>query len=186
MAIAPDPCYVEGVRAEGGTVRPPVPIADQQNLHVVSRRDIDRIVLDCCLIGSAQVKDALVIVAADVVLNHGSYVAEVFFLVAPAGSADQHESALVVVAVVIKKAGISRIVVGVESLAIQRGVSKCRLIQLEKRVICAPGPYARVVTLCALVAMQYDVMLDQGAVRCPGYDAVSAYIFGVVVADNDV
>jgi hypothetical protein len=89
-------------------------------------------------------------------------------------------------AVVIEEAGIPGIKVGVEPFTVKRGMSKRRLIQLKKRIVGAPWPDAGVIAAGALIAMKHDIMLDQGAIRRPGDNAVAADIFREVVTYDDV
>ena len=71
------------------------------------------------------------IVMADVEPNLGADVARVLLRVPLAGRADQHESALVVMAVVVLEQCVLRIVVGIEALPVECRPRERGFVQLE-------------------------------------------------------
>src|SRR5690242_2516465 len=73
-------------------------------------------------------KPAGAIVSADVVPNDRSEVPNILLLIPRHWRTDQHETTFVVMAVVVLKQGVPRVVVRIESFAVQRGSGKRRLI----------------------------------------------------------
>src|SRR5581483_1347195 len=134
----------------------------------------------------ADMENAGAVIPADVVTDYGAQVAEVLVRVPFAGRADEHESAFVIVAVVVLENGVARIEVGIEALAVERGSRQVSLVQLEQRVIGAPGPDTGVVAPRAPIAIARDVVFDQGGVSRPRHDAVAPDVVHKVVADDYV
>ena len=126
------------------------------------------------------------VITADIMPNDGSSVSNVFSRVALAGRTNQHESTLIVVAIVIEKLGIPRIVIRVEPFAIARSLRKGCLIQPKEGIVCTPWPNPGVETAGATVAVQHHIMLNQCAIGRPGHDAITANILNIVVTDDNV
>ena len=79
-----------------------------------------------------------------------------------------------------------RVEVGIETLAVERGVRERRLVQLEQRIVRAPWPDPGVVAAGAAVRVSRNVVFHHHTVGGPWDNAVATHVFDEVVADRHV
>ena len=160
------------------------PICEFEQGEMLFAADVDDVVVDHRVAGiSAEVEDAGgadTVVLADVVAD------DCALAVRAAGGADEHETAVVVVAVVELEGVVAALVVGIESLAVVGAVHAGDFVELDDGVVGGEGPDAGGGVGGAHSAAVNDVVLDESAGRAPEFDAVAADVFEQVRADNDM
>ena len=143
--------------------------------------DVEGVVVDLGGGGVGDQKQAVVVVLADVVAHRA---------LDGLGLAEQHEAALVVVAVVVLVGGAPA-GVAVVGLAVAVVDGAVGLVELEEGVLTAPGPdggvvHGAVIALGVLARAAADVVLDEGRNAELGHDGVAAGLLHIVVADDHV
>src|SRR5262249_39576723 len=111
--------YVENIVIDNSVACPSCPIGMQNKVRAFIFTNINRVVVDeSILYRTGKLDPAVVIVLADVVANDGSDVARAVIGTLRTVVADQQETALIVVAVVVLNDRIAAVPVGVEAFGI--------------------------------------------------------------------
>ena len=169
-----------------GILGPPFPVRDLHQIHFLPGSVVDFVAVDPGFFDRpGQVKTADGVVLAQVVADCGPDVAGVDVALVPPVIADQHESALVVMSVIMLEGGVPRVIVRVEPLAVSRTSCQVGLVVLENRIVATPRPDPGIEALRPLVAALCDIEFDPQAVARPRNNAVPSNVLHRVVPDGD-
>src|ERR1700674_1789165 len=122
-----------------------------------------------------------VIVLTDVVAHYSTDIANVFAGIVPTFVADQHEAAVIFVAVVILNDSIAAVPIGIEALTVALPMGQIDFLKLDCRIVRAPRPDTHIKTLGSLVRLTNNVVFHQGAISRHRHDTVAANIVEGVV-----
>src|SRR5208337_3532446 len=111
--------------------RPSRPIGVENQIHVLSFSDVDRVVIDECVLHRTRELDPpMMIILADVVANDRAAIPLAGLRTLGTFVADQQESALVVVTVVVLDDRIPAVPVGIEAFRIVLAASAIDFVEL--------------------------------------------------------
>src|SRR6266850_6650857 len=113
----------------------------------VNRIVVNQTVLD----GPGKIDAPRAVILADVVAHNRSRVPGALFGAVAAFIADQQESAVVVVAIIVLDDRIPAVPVGIESFAVPLSFCSVSLVVLNHRIVGAPGPDRHIVSIRPLI-----------------------------------
>ena len=149
------------------------------------RSDINSVVIDRGVFHRSRDIDAAgAVILTDVVADDGSGVAGALGGIMSAFIANEKETAVVIVAVVVLDRRVSAVPIGVEAFSVALAFGAVRFVVLNQSVVRAPGPDRDVVPFRALVGVPYHVVFHHCTVRGYHDDAVPADVVQGIAAHH--
>src|SRR5256885_4067604 len=134
--------------------------------------------------GAGNIDAARAVILADVVAHYRSCVSGAFCSVMPGCVANQEKTTVVVVAVIVLGDGIAAIPVGIKALSVALSFRSVSFVELNHRIVGAPGPDGYVVSIRPLIGMPDNVAFDDGAVCRNHHDAIAADVVQLIPPHN--